>query len=121
VSIEALLTLIRIPFSASRTFFLFSTGIPNPTIQFSNGPLRFLLRCLCVLDMTFGIQSPYTLARLPHPVADGFKGRFLAADVVSGSRKRKRPEVAVGIDGEGVNIYDVRLILIAMFRAGESY
>ncbi|KAI9867827.1 MAG: hypothetical protein M1813_007649 [Trichoglossum hirsutum] len=58
--------------------------------------------------MTFGIQSPYTLARLPHPVADGFKGRFLAADVVSGSRKRKRPEVAVGIDGEGVNIYDVQ-------------
>ncbi|KAH0544366.1 hypothetical protein FGG08_001507 [Glutinoglossum americanum] len=56
------------------------------------------------------IQSPYTLAQLPHPVADGFKGRFLAADVLSGSKKRKRPEVAVGIDGEGINIYDVRLI-----------
>ncbi|KAH0559335.1 hypothetical protein GP486_004154, partial [Trichoglossum hirsutum] len=63
------------------------------------------------------IQSPYTLVRLPHPVADGFQGRFLAADVVGGSRKRKRPEVAVGIDGEGVNIYDVRLMLLAMLRA----
>ncbi|KAI9783224.1 MAG: hypothetical protein M1839_004064 [Geoglossum umbratile] len=54
------------------------------------------------------IQSPYTLARLPHPVTDGFKGRLLAASVLSGSKKRKRPEVAVGIDGEGVNIYEIQ-------------
>jgi hypothetical protein len=66
------------------------------------------------------IQSPYTLAHLPHPVADGFKGRLLAADVRGGSKKRKRPEIAVGIDGEGVNIYDVRLTPLVTLRAGES-
>ena len=46
---------------------------------------------------------------------DGSKGRFLAAGVLSSSNKRKRPEVAVGIDGEGVNIYDVRLIPLGVF------
>jgi hypothetical protein len=39
-------------------------------------------------------------------------GRYVAGNVyggVPGSKKRKRSELAVGIDGEGVNIYDVRL------------
>jgi hypothetical protein len=29
--------------------------------------------------------------------------------VAPGSRKRKRPELAVGVDGEGVNLYDVSI------------
>jgi len=37
-------------------------------------------------------------------------GRYVVSEVYGGtpgSRKRKRGELAVGIDGEGLNIYDV--------------
>jgi hypothetical protein len=33
-----------------------------------------------------------------------------------GSKKRKRAELAVGIDGEGVNLYDVGTFLYAHFN-----
>lgn len=54
------------------------------------------------------IEAPYTIASLPSPL-DNEHGRSYASPVIGlkGSRKRKRHEVAVGIDGEGVNIYNV--------------
>ncbi|KAF2198925.1 hypothetical protein GQ43DRAFT_482901 [Delitschia confertaspora ATCC 74209] len=55
------------------------------------------------------IEAPYILASLPKPV-DSTNGRTQLAGVysLSGSRKRKRTEVAVGTDGEGVFIYSVQ-------------
>ena len=51
------------------------------------------------------------LAKLPRPL-DSVNGRCVAREVYGGaigSCKRKRTEMAIGIDGEGVNIYDVLL------------
>lgn len=55
------------------------------------------------------MDVPYTIASLPKPL-DTEHGSIHASPVFSlrGSTKRKRQEVAVGIDGEGVNIYDVQ-------------
>jgi hypothetical protein len=58
---------------------------------------------------TFTIEKPTVVATLPRPV-DHATGRYLVSEVhggVPGSRKRKRAELVVGIDGEGVNLYDV--------------
>ncbi|SMQ47878.1 unnamed protein product [Zymoseptoria tritici ST99CH_1A5] len=59
--------------------------------------------------MSGGIEEPYAIASLPTPF-DAEKGRILAAPIhsISGSRKRKRHEVAVGIDGESLNIYSIQ-------------
>ncbi|KAI1773599.1 hypothetical protein F4818DRAFT_421073 [Hypoxylon cercidicola] len=57
----------------------------------------------------FQIQKPYVLAALPRPL-DPTTGRYVVSEVYGsapGSRKRKRHELAVGIDGEAVNIYNV--------------
>jgi hypothetical protein len=55
--------------------------------------------------------SLYPLATLPRSI-DAVHGRTLASTVTSltPSKKRKRSEVAVSIDGEGVNIYSVSSI-----------
>ena len=55
------------------------------------------------------IQTPYTLANLPVSL-HASQGRTFAADVhtLVGSRRRKRSELAVALDHEGVNIYDVQ-------------
>jgi hypothetical protein len=53
-----------------------------------------------------GLQQ---LAALPRPL-DAATGHIHYADVLNGSsisRKRKRPEIAIAVDGEGINIYDV--------------
>ena len=57
------------------------------------------------------IEASYTIASLPSPL-DREGGRIQASSVVEikGSRKRKRHEVAVGVDGEGVNIYNVTIM-----------
>lgn len=54
------------------------------------------------------IEEPYTVAALPKPF-DAVHGRIQTALVhsLNGSRKRKRHEVVVGIDGESVNTYNV--------------
>lgn len=58
------------------------------------------------------IESPNTLAILPQPL-DQSNGKTLAANVLgvkyghSSFKRRKRTEVAVGIDGVGINLYDV--------------
>jgi len=54
------------------------------------------------------IEKPYTLADIPHDIP-GALGRILIGDVhaIAGSKKRKRSEIAVAIDHQGINIYDV--------------
>ncbi|KAF2489845.1 hypothetical protein BU16DRAFT_531285 [Lophium mytilinum] len=54
------------------------------------------------------LDAPHTLASLPQPF-DSSNGRTVAAGVhsLSGSKKRKRTEIATGVDGEGVSIYSV--------------
>ncbi|KAI3391765.1 hypothetical protein diail_6814 [Diaporthe ilicicola] len=59
----------------------------------------------------FNIQKPYVLTTLPRPLnqRDGASA-YQIGDVWSqqqGSKKRKRSELAVGIDGEALNLYDV--------------
>ena len=56
------------------------------------------------------MEAPYTIASLPKPL-DSTNGRTQAAPVYGfrESRKRKRHEVTVGVDGESVNIYNVIL------------
>lgn len=59
----------------------------------------------------FQIQKPYVLATLPRPL-DPTTGRYVVSEVYGsapGTRKRKRHELAVGVDGEAVNIYNVRV------------
>lgn len=60
---------------------------------------------------TFNIQKPYVLTTLPRSLnREGNGNVYVVGDVwgqQQGSKKRKRPEVAVGIDGEAVNLYDV--------------
>lgn len=58
---------------------------------------------------TMSTQSADTLITLPRPLGSA-EGQYQATTVwgwENGSRKRKRSEIAVGIDGEGVNIYNV--------------
>jgi hypothetical protein len=52
------------------------------------------------------------VASLPQPI-DTSGNPYTAAEVYGaapGAKKRKRSELAVGINGEGVNIYDVSTI-----------
>ncbi|KAF2772992.1 hypothetical protein EJ03DRAFT_324044 [Teratosphaeria nubilosa] len=55
------------------------------------------------------MESLYAIASLPRPF-DAEHGQVHAASVhgIRNSKKRKRHEVAVGSDGEGVNIYNVQ-------------
>jgi hypothetical protein len=55
------------------------------------------------------MEAPYVIAQLPKPF-DKEYGGVQAAPVyaVGAGKKRKRHEVAVGIDGESVNIYNVQ-------------
>lgn len=55
------------------------------------------------------INKPDVLAVLPRPLGQS-KGQYYAGEVYSqqpGSKKRKRLEVVVGVDGEAANIYHV--------------
>lgn len=56
------------------------------------------------------IQKPYLLAGIQQD-STGLPGNVFAADVlaVAGSKKRKRSELALAIDRQGINIYDVSL------------
>ncbi|OAA57309.1 hypothetical protein ISF_07230 [Cordyceps fumosorosea ARSEF 2679] len=57
----------------------------------------------------YKIHRPFTLAVLPRPL-DHTRGNIFAREVYGqkdGSRKRKRTELVVGIDGENASIYDV--------------
>ncbi|KAI4950581.1 hypothetical protein J4E91_004466 [Alternaria rosae] len=55
------------------------------------------------------IGAPFTLASLSKPIGST-NGHVHAAGVcsISGIKKRKRTEIAVGVDGEGVSIYSLQ-------------
>ncbi|GAO17051.1 hypothetical protein UVI_02003250 [Ustilaginoidea virens] len=56
----------------------------------------------------YRIHRPYVLASLPRPL-DHTDGRIVAREVYSlrdGRKKKKRMELAVGVDGETASIYD---------------
>ncbi|KAE8441176.1 hypothetical protein EG329_005805 [Mollisiaceae sp. DMI_Dod_QoI] len=57
----------------------------------------------------FSIQKPYVIASLPQPI-DRSNGHYVVGEVISsgvGTKKRKRSELAVGVDGEGLSLYDI--------------
>lgn len=56
------------------------------------------------------VQAPSVLAQLPKPLEIS-EGQTQFAPVLGhvGSRKRKRHEIAVAVDGETVNLYNVSL------------
>jgi len=62
----------------------------------------------------FHIQKPYLLATLPNPSSrPNATGKCSIGEVFGqrpDSRKRKRSELSVGIDGDAVNLYDVSSI-----------
>lgn len=62
------------------------------------------------------IQAPYTLANLPVSL-HALQGNTFAADVhtLVASKKRKRSELAVAVDHEGISIYDVQPSRTASF------
>ena len=65
------------------------------------------------MSAAFSIENPTVVAKLPRPV-DHSTGRYVVSEVhggTPGSRKRKRSELVVGVDGDGLSIYDVRLHL----------
>ena len=56
----------------------------------------------------FQIQKPYVLTSLPRPL-DPTTGRYVVNEVYGsapGSKKRKRTELAIGTDGDSINIYE---------------
>lgn len=55
------------------------------------------------------LQEPYTLAEFPKNLIAP-NGNILVADVFGlvGVRKKKRSELAVALDNDSVNLYDVR-------------
>jgi hypothetical protein len=61
----------------------------------------------------FHIQKPYVLATLPTPLQRPETPGKCAVGVVYGQRpgpkkRTRRSELAIGIDGDAVNLYDVR-------------
>lgn len=69
---------------------------------------------------SFHIQKPYLLASLPNPSSRGdVAGKCTVGEVFGHqpeSKKRKRSELSVGIDGDAVNLYDVGAVTIALLR-----
>lgn len=61
-----------------------------------------------MLGRSMVIEEPQTLAEIPQDLT-GSLGRTLASDVcvIAGQQKRKGYEIALAIDRQGINIYDV--------------
>jgi hypothetical protein len=57
------------------------------------------------------IGAPFTIASLSKPVGSS-NGRTHAAGVcsISGIKKRKRTEIALGVEGECISIYSVSIL-----------
>lgn len=64
----------------------------------------------------FRIQKPYVLTALPRPIESSCD-HYVVGDVYGqqqGSKRKRRSELAVGINGEATNIYDVGLMHAAL-------
>lgn len=61
------------------------------------------------------LPTPSVLTQLPRPL-QASTGKTQVGEVYSlaESKKRKRYEIAVAVDGEGLNIYNVRKILFLL-------
>jgi hypothetical protein len=69
-----------------------------------------VIAIVTVISVAMDLQSPSILAQLPRPL-HASTGKTRIGDVYSlaDAKKRKRYEVAVTVDGEAVNIYNVRI------------
>lgn len=67
-----------------------------------------------MISVAMDLQSPSILAQLPRPL-HASTGKTRIGDVYSlaDAKKRKRYEVAVAVDGEAVNIYNVGITTIS--------
>jgi hypothetical protein len=65
------------------------------------------------IQFVMDLQPPSVLAQLPRPL-HASTGKTRIGDVFSlaDAKKRKRYEVAVAVDGEAVNIYNVCFLLL---------
>jgi len=65
------------------------------------------------------IEKTYTFADIPHDLTSS-SGRIRVVDInaITGSKKRKRSEIAVAVDHQGVNIYDVSTLVHSMRHGG---
>lgn len=61
------------------------------------------------MTTSYGMDGPQALFTLQRPV-DSTAGQTYSGLVhsINASRKRKRGEVVVGVDGESLNVYNVR-------------
>lgn len=83
------------------------------TLRKSTNPASIHWNCLRIIPIVkmssrISLQQPYVVATLPRSK----QAQYVVGEVYGGSpgsKKRKRSELAVGIHGEGVNLYDVRL------------
>lgn len=60
----------------------------------------------------YEIHKPYVLAELPRPLGSAASPSYAVGDVYGQAgpgKRRRRPEMVVGIDGEAANLYDVGL------------
>jgi hypothetical protein len=72
--------------------------------------------------MSMSGKDPETLAQLPRPSSEGDgKVHFGPCFGLDGPRKRKRFEVAAAIDGETLNIYDVRRSALEMVAVAKLH
>lgn len=55
------------------------------------------------------LQKPSVLAQLPNPLEATSSGKYHFGDSFGlvATKKRKRHEIVVAVDGEGVNLYSV--------------
>lgn len=96
------------------TFFFAAFGLSNSARSAENDSRSLLTGQIAdlanIMSFEKSIGSPYTLASLPKPIKSS-NGQVHVAGLcsLSGIKKRKRTEIAVGLDGEGVSIYSVRL------------
>ncbi|KAF2658886.1 hypothetical protein K491DRAFT_623922 [Lophiostoma macrostomum CBS 122681] len=60
------------------------------------------------MSSTAQIGAPFTLASIPKPINAGGRTQASAVCSITGTKKRKRSEIAVGVDGEGISVYSLQ-------------
>lgn len=58
------------------------------------------------------LQAPIPLAQLPRPLDPDGQTFFNSVYGLSTLKKAKRHEVIAAVDGEAINLYDVRIVLL---------